>query len=391
MAAGRKEYEMLFQLNAQLGSSYNGTFSKAQSQVAAMQKEISTLSKTQSDISAYQKQQSAIEASRQKLAVLQQQYDNIQREIQETGEYSSDLENKLLAKQQQIERTTASIERQSDKLNQMGHALNEAGVDTNNLQGESARLGKEIDELKEKQEEAADSATGFGEQASAAFGAIQTAIASAGIAEALKEIVEAYMECVTVSGDFEAGMSNVEALSGATAEELAVLTATAKELGATTVFTAQQSADAMGYMAMAGWDAADMVSGIDGVLQLAAASGEDLALVSDIVTDNLTAFGLTAADTARFADVLAAAATNSNTSVSVMGETFKMSASIAGALGYSVEDVAVAVGLMANSGIKGSIAGTALKNTFNGLLEGVTITGAAFGEYEYSAIQVTAL
>ena len=387
MAAGRKEYEMLFQLNAQLGSSYNGTFSKAQSQVAAMQKEISTLSKTQSDISAYQKQQSAIEASRQKLAVLQQQYDNIQREIQETGEYSSDLENKLLAKQQQIERTTASIERQSDKLNQMGHALNEAGVDTNNLQGESARLGKEIDELKEKQEEAADSATGFGEQASAAFGAIQTAIASAGIAEALKEIVEAYMECVTVSGDFEAGMSNVEALSGATAEELAVLTATAKELGATTVFTAQQSADAMGYMAMAGWDAADMVSGIDGVLQLAAASGEDLALVSDIVTDNLTAFGLTAADTARFADVLAAAATNSNTSVSVMGETFKMSASIAGALGYSVEDVAVAVGLMANSGIKGSIAGTALKNTFNGLLEGVTITGAAFGEYEYSAIQ----
>ena len=149
MAAGRKEYEMLFQLNAQLGSSYNGTFSKAQSQVAAMQKEISTLSKTQSDISAYQKQQSAIEASRQKLAVLQQQYDNIQREIQETGEYSSDLENKLLAKQQQIERTTASIERQSDKLNQMGHALNEAGVDTNNLQGESARLGKEIDELKE--------------------------------------------------------------------------------------------------------------------------------------------------------------------------------------------------------------------------------------------------
>lgn len=387
MAAGRKEYEMLFQLNAQLGGSYNGTFSKAQSQVAAMQKEITTLSKTQSDISAYQKQQSAIEASRQKLAVLQQQYDNIQREIQETGEYSSDLENKLLAKQQQIERTTASIERQSDKLNQMGHALNEAGVDTNNLQGESARLGKEIDELKEKQEEAADSASGFGEEAVAAFGAIQTAIASAGIAEALKEIVEAYMECVTVSGDFEAGMSNVEALSGATAEELAILTATAKELGATTVFTAQQSADAMGYMAMAGWDAADMVSGIDGVLQLAAASGEDLALVSDIVTDNLTAFGLTAADTARFADVLAAAATNSNTSVSVMGETFKMSASIAGALGYSVEDVAVAVGLMANSGIKGSIAGTALKNTFNGLLEGVTITGAAFGEYEYSAIQ----
>lgn len=387
MAAGRKEYEMLFQLNAQLGSGYNSTFSKAQSQVAAMQKEITSLSKTQSDISAYQKQQSSIEGTRQKLVVLQQQYDNIQREIQETGTYSSTLENKLLSKQQQIEKTTAAIERQNEKLAQMGQALNKAGVDTDNLKGELARLGGEIDDLKQKQKEAADGASDFGDKSVTAFGAIQTAIVSAGIAEALEEIVEAYMECVTVSGDFEASMSNVEALSGATKEELALLTATAKELGATTVFTAQQSADAMGYMAMAGWDAADMVSGMDGVLNLAAASGEDLALVSDIVTDNLTAFGLTAADTARFADVLAAAATNSNTSVSIMGETFKMSASVAGALGYSVEDVAVAVGLMANSGIKGSVAGTALKNTFNGLLEGVTLTGAAFGEYEYSAVQ----
>ena len=110
-------------------------------------------------------------------------------------------------------------------------------------------------------------------------------------------------------------------------------------------------------------------------------------MVSDIVTDSLSAFGLTAKDTAHFSDVLAAAATNSNTNVAIMGETFKMSASVAGALGYSIEDVAVAMGLMANSGVKGSIAGTALRNTFNGLLEGVTLTGAAFGEYEYSAIK----
>ena len=272
MAAGRKEYEMLFQLNAQLGSGYNSTFSKAQSQVAAMQKEITSLSKTQSDISAYQKQQSSIEGTRQKLVVLQQQYDNIQREIQETGTYSSTLENKLLSKQQQIEKTTAAIERQNEKLAQMGQALNKAGVDTDNLKGELARLGGEIDDLKQKQKEAADGASDFGDKSVTAFGAIQTAIVSAGIAEALEEIVEAYMECVTVSGDFEASMSNVEALSGATKEELALLTATAKELGATTVFTAQQSADAMGYMAMAGWDAADMVSGMDGVLNLAAAS-----------------------------------------------------------------------------------------------------------------------
>lgn len=385
--ANRKEYEMLFQLNAQLGSSYNSTFSKAQQQIAAMQKEIQALSKTQSDIAALQKQQNAVEATRQKLTTLQQQYDNIQKEIKETEGYSSSLENKLLSKQQQIDKTSASLEQQTQKLQQMDAALKEAGVDTGNLTSASSKLSTQIEDLKAKQEEAASGAANFGEQSVAAFGAIQQAIAAAGITAALHEIYEAYMECVTIAGNFEEGMSNVEALSGATADEMAHLSDKAKELGATTKFTAQEASDAMGYMAMAGWDAQEMLSGMDGVLQLAAASGEDLAMVSDIVTDNLTAFGLTAADTARFADVLAAAATNSNTNVSIMGETFKMSASIAGALGYSVEDVAVAVGLMANSGVKGSIAGTALKNTFNGLLEGVTLTGAAFGEYDYTAVK----
>lgn len=385
--ANRKEYEMLFQLNAQLGSSYNSTFSKAQQQIAAMQKELQALSKTQSDIAALQKQQNAVEATRQKLTTLQQQYDNIQKEIKETEGYSSSLENKLLSKQQQIDKTSASLEQQTQKLQQMDAALKEAGVDTGNLTGASSKLSTQIEDLKAKQEEAASGAANFGEQSVAAFGAIQQAIAAAGITAALHEIYEAYMECVTIAGNFEEGMSNVEALSGATADEMAHLSDKAKELGATTKFTAQEASDAMGYMAMAGWDAQEMLSGMDGVLQLAAASGEDLAMVSDIVTDNLTAFGLTAADTARLADVLAAAATNSNTNVSIMGETFKMSASIAGALGYSVEDVAIAVGLMANSGVKGSIAGTALKNTFNGLLEGVTLTGAAFGEYDYTAVK----
>lgn len=385
--ANRKEYEMLFQLNAQLGNSYNSTFSKAQQQIAAMQKEIQALSKTQSDIAAFQKQQSAVEATRQKLATLQQQYDNIQKEIKETEGYSSSLENKLLSKQQQIDRTSASLAQQTQKLQQMDSALKEAGVDTGNLTGESAKLGTQIDELKAKQENAANGAVSFGDKSVAAVGAIQQALAAAGIAAALHEIYEAYMECVTIAGNFEEGMSNVEALSGATAEEMELLSDKAKELGATTKFTAQEASDAMGYMAMAGWDAQEMLAGMDGVLQLAAASGEDLAMVSDIVTDNLTAFGLTAADTAHFSDVLAAAATSANTDVSIMGETFKQSASVAGALGYSVEDVAVAVGLMANSGVKGSIAGTALKNTFNGLLEGVTLTSTAFGEYEYNAVK----
>lgn len=385
--ANRKEYEMLFQLNAQLGSSYGSTFSKAQQHIASMQKEIQSLSKTQGDIAAFQKQQQAIENTQKKMAMLQQQYDNIQKEIKETEGYSSSLENKLLSKQQQIDKTAASLEQYTQRLNEMDEALKAAGVDTSNLTGESAKLDAQIGALKDQQEQAADEASTFGAKSAAAFGAVQQAIAAAGIVTALKEIADAYMECVDIAGDFEEGMSNVEALSGATADEMALLAEKAEELGAATKYTAQEAADAMGYMAMAGWDAQEMLAGMDGVINLAAASGEDLAMVSDIVTDNLTAFGLTAADTAHFADVLAAAATSSNTNVSIMGETFKQSASIAGALGYTIEDVAVAVGLMANSGVKGSIAGTALKNTFNGLLEGVTLTASAFGEYDYTAIK----
>ena len=266
-------------------------------------------------------------------------------------------------------------------------SLKEAGVDTGNLAKKDAELTAKIKELEAEQEKAAEGAASFGEKGAQAFGAIQQAIVAAGVATALKEIAGAFMECVGIAGDFEETMSTVEALSQSNTREMAELSEQAKELGASTKFTAKEAGDAMGYMAMAGWDATDMLNGMDGVLQLAAASGEDLAMVSDIVTDSLSAFGLTAADTAHFSDVLAAAATNSNTNVSIMGETFKMSASVAGALGYSIEDVSVAMGLMANSGVKGSIAGTALRNTFNGLLEGVTLTGAAFGEYEYSAVR----
>ena len=385
--SSRKEYEMLFQLSAQLGTDFNKTFQSAQKVLQEAQKQISSLNKTQSDISAFQKQKSAVETTRNKLENLQKQYDLLQKEIDETTGSTDNLEREKLKLEQKISDTSASLERQNQKLRDTDAALKEAGIDTNNLSSESAKLGSQIDELKGKQEKAAEEAQNFGDTSAEAFGAISNAITTAGIAKALKEIYDAYVACVSAAGDFEEGMSNVEALSGATADEMAMLTAEAKELGATTKFTAQESADAMGYMAMAGWDATEMLSGMDGVLQLAAASGEDLAMVSDIVTDNLSAFGLAAADTAHFSDVLAAAATNANTNVSIMGETFKMSASVAGALGYSIEDVAVAVGLMANSGVKGSVAGTALRNTFNGLLEGVTLTGAAFGEYEYSAVK----
>ncbi len=167
---------------------------------------------------------------------------------------------------------------------------------------------------------------------------------------------------VKTVADFESAMSEVGAISGASAKGMEKLTAKAKEMGATTSFSASESADAMKYMAMAGWKTRDMTEGIAGIMNLAAASGENLGKASDIVTDGLTAFNMTAKDSSRFADVMAAASSNANTNVSMMGESFKYCASTAGAMGYKVEDISVAIGVMANAGIKGSTAGTTLKN-----------------------------
>lgn len=153
-------------------------------------------------------------------------------------------------------------------------------------------------------------------------------------------------------------------------------------MGSQTKFSASEAAEAMNYMAMAGWKTTDMLSGIDGVMNLATASGEDLATTSDIVTDALTAFRLTAADSGHFADVLAAASSNANTNVSMMGETFKYAAPVAGSLGFSVEDTAEAIGLMANAVIKSTQAGTSLRSVMTALAGEVKICGESIGEVE---------
>lgn len=172
---------------------------------------------------------------------------------------------------------------------------------------------------------------------------------------------------VKVGMNFEAEMSKVASISGATGDEFQKLIDKAKEMGSKTKFSATESAQAMEYMAMAGWKTQDMVDGLKGIMDLAAASGEDLATTSDIVTDALTAFGLKASDSTHFADVLAKASSNANTNVAMMGETFKYVAPVAGAMGYSVEDCSVAIGLMANSGIKASQAGTSLRQMLSRL------------------------
>lgn len=174
---------------------------------------------------------------------------------------------------------------------------------------------------------------------------------------------------VKTASDFDSSMAEVQAISSATGKDFDLLRDKAKEMGAKTKFSASESAEAMKYMAMAGWKTEDMLNGIEGIMNLAAASGENLGSVSDIVTDALTAFGLQAQDSAHFSDVLAAASNNANTNVSMLGESFKYVAPVAGSLGFSVEDTSTALGLMANSGIKASAAGTALRTILTNMVK----------------------
>lgn len=192
---------------------------------------------------------------------------------------------------------------------------------------------------------------------------------------------------VKTAADFDSSMSNVAAISGSSAEDMDKLRERAREMGASTKFSAQEAGEAMGYMAMAGWNAQQMYDGLPGIMNLAAASGEDLATTSDIVTDALTAFGMKAEDSSHFADVLAKASSSANTNVSMMGETFKYIAPVAESLGYNAEDAAVAIGLMANSGIKASSAGTQLRSSLTNMIKPSKDVGDAMEKWGFYATE----
>lgn len=244
------------------------------------------------------------------------------------------------------------------------------GADISGAQDGIKKVGDEATSLNSK---LANAAKGFG----------KFAVKAIGWASAAASAVGGYV--TKVGADFESAMSEVSAISGATGAELDALTQKAKEMGASTKFSASESAEAFKYMAMAGWETSDMLDGISGVMNLAAASGEDLAEVSDIVTDAITAFGLRASDSAHFADVLAAASNSANTNVEMLGGSFKYVAPVAGALGYSIEDVSVALGMMANSGIKAEMAGRSLRLMLSRLASPTQDVEEAFEQLGLSA------
>ena len=295
---------------------------------------------------------STLETQRNKLSVLASGYDSAKKKVDElTKEFNKSAKESGTS---------------SEKTQELAKKLNEA-------EKEAEEAKKELDDYAASVSKAgknSDSASnGIGKFASKLGDGLKTAakVGVAAVTAVGSGIAAIGTYATKVGGDFEAQMSKVSAISGATGDDLQALEDKAKQLGIDTKFSATEAGQAFEYMAMAGWKTDQMLDGVAGVMDLAAASGEDLAMVSDIVTDAMTAFGLSADQSTHFADVLAKASSNANTNVGLMGETFKYVAPVAGAMGFSVEDTATAIGLMANAGIKGSQAGTALRAMFSRL------------------------
>ena len=393
MAGSRKEYELLFKLQAALGGNFNAVFKGAINTTRQLQNTMQKLNSTTGKIDAFQKQSTALESNRQKLAQLTAEHDRLQRELSQTEQPSEKLRAAMERNERQIADTTAKIEAQEARLRTLGDELSDAGVDTSRLAQENERLAKSYDRLKSGQEELAR-LNGAIQKNNEAISRTKSQLGGTiGTIAALGAAI--YAGPIKKSAELEAQMSNVKALIansyGDDTKKLAVdmerLNSIAKEMGATTKFTATEAGKALEYMGMAGWKADQMITSLPGIMNLAAASGEDLGLVSDIVTDAMTALGMAAdgttngiANATHFANVLAVATSSSNTNVSGMGEAFQYVASTAGALGYSAEDLAVALGAMANAGVKGSQAGNSLKTALSRMAAPTTAMKSAMDQ-----------
>ncbi|WP_105996745.1 phage tail tape measure protein [Staphylococcus chromogenes] len=281
----------------------------------------------------------------QKVRELKNNYDQLSRE---TGENSA----KTQAAAAKYNQAYAELNKYEQELNQATAEMKALERQQQVLNTTMGKIGNKFSELGPRLQEIGSKMQSVGRNMSMYVSA---------------PIVAGFGAAVKKSIDFDDSMRKVKATSGATGSEFQQLRDKALEMGAKTKFSASESADALNYMALAGWDTKDMLGGIDGVMQLAAASGEDLGQVSDIVTDSLTAFGMKAKDSGHFADVLAQTSSKANTDVRGLGEAFKYVAPVAGALGYTVEDTSIAIGLMSNAGIKGEKAGTALRTMFTNL------------------------
>ena len=365
MAGTRREFELLFRLTATLSQGYASQFKQASAAMRSLTNSTRSVQQAQQNVSNYQRMTATLTEQRRHLEQLQATQRSLQREYEETERPSESMRRRMQQNESQIARTTARIREQENGLSELQQELRQAGINTENLTAESNRLAAAYERVSRCQNQLEDTSR---LQAANRQAISQTKTQLTGTAIAATAAATAvYNVTIKKAAEFEKQMSAVGAVSGASADDLTLLTTAAKNAGATTKFTAVEAGKAMEYMSMAGWKTQQMIDGLPGILNAAAASGEDLATVSDIITDALTAMGYTAASAGQMADVLAAASSNSNTNIALMGETFKYVGTLAGTMGYSMEDAALATGLMANVGVKGSMAGTALAGVISRL------------------------
>ena len=310
----------------------------------------------------------ALKSINQEIGSTQKQLKDVEKLLKLDPHNTELMEQKQRLLADRIGETKTKLEALKEAQKQVGDELKRTGEGQEQYDALTREIASCTNELKALEKEA-NSASVAMQKLSAAGESVKAAGEKiSGVGQALMPLSAAAAGIsagiIKTTADFDASMSKVAAISGAAGEDFDKLRDKAREMGATTKFTASEAAEAMNYMAMAGWKTEDMLSGVSGIMSLAAASGEELGTTSDIVTDALTAFGLAAEDAGHFSDILAAASSNANTNVAMMGESFKYAAPVAGSLGYTAEDIAVALGLMANSGIKASMAGTSLRNIF---------------------------
>ena len=364
--AGGKEYTLTFLIKAAADSSYEAAFSKAKQELNQFQQQINQNNSLLKDISGYEKQEAKVQSLANTLAQKQEAYQRAATAAQAAAHQDQALNDAEAKAKTAVEKANLKFTEQQQKLQQMGSALQQAGVNTDNLAGEQERLSQSTEQLKGQQEALAAQQN---EQLQALAEMEQMAAEAYVVIQAVEQLGQAWEACISAASGFQYAMSATEAVSQATASEMQELTATAKEVGATTIFTATEIAQAMEFMGLAGWSAQEMIEGIPPVANLAAASGENLSRVCDIVTDSMMALGYGTEDTARFCDVLAQTARTANTNVDKMGDTLKYVSSTAGALNYSIEDVATAMAALASSGIKSGMAGTSLRNILASLAD----------------------
>ena len=360
--------------NSQFKAASNGTkeWEHSMDGVQAKIKQMKDVLQAQNDkLKAYKNElataQKYEQEAKDKTMQLKDALEKAKKEFGEDSEEVKKLEKELADAESEEEKMKNQVQSLTVTMNNQQGTVNRTESTLNGLENELEQLEHAEDSASDATDELSNELKDVDNEASrtdgfTVFKGMMSDLASTVIQAGIEALKDFAREIINVGREFDAQMSKVQAISGATGKDFTDLRNKAKEMGSSTKFTAKESAQAFEYMAMAGWKPKEMLQGIKGIMDLAAASGEDLASTSDIVTDGLTALGMSAKDAGHFSDVLAVASSNSNTNVALLGETFKYAASVAGSYGYKLEDVAWASGLMANAGIKGTQAGTALRS-----------------------------